>query len=277
MKKALSILLSLIMAFSAFSVMPFSVFAADPDAVGLSVNRVTKKDPSLTFEYDEYIGYGNDVVLKASVDKNATGIILFNIGDSAYYSPINDGKAQLTAPGFEPDKYSVSATYPGDSEFDSDREEGYLEVCPKCGDSAYYRVTGDNNENLVIFGSGDTWDYTFDSHADPQCESPFFGNRDIKTINVESGVTGLGDYLFFCCYDVESISLPEGLTKIGEGALNYFSIIENITIPSSVTSIGSGVFSNWHSLKSIAIPDGVTSIEYGTFFQCYEHRRQGFL
>lgn len=144
-----------------------------------------------------------------------------------------------------------------------------LDSSGQCGDDVYWSFDSASG-TLTLSGTGDTWDYTLDDNSDPICNSPFFENRDIKTINVESGVTGLGDYLFFFCYDVESISLPEGLTKIGEGALNYFSIIENITIPSSVTSIGSGVFSNWHSLKSIAIPDGVTSIEFGTFFQCYD-------
>ena len=135
----------------------------------------------------------------------------------------------------------------------------------KCGDNVSYLFDG---ETLTLSGTGDTWDYTCDVYADPICDSPFSENRDIKNIIVESGITGLGDYLFDCCYNVESISLPEGLTKIGEDALNFFSIIENITIPSSVTSIGTSAFSNCHSLKSIAIPDGVTSIESGTFFQC---------
>ncbi|MCR5208006.1 MAG: leucine-rich repeat protein, partial [Eubacterium sp.] len=170
MKKALSILLSLIMAFSAFSVMPFSAFALDSSG--------------------------------------------------------------------------------------------------RCGNNVYWNFDSASGA-LTLSGTGDTWDYTSDIEADPECNSPFYENEDIKNIIVESGITGLGDYLFNCCYNVESISLPEGLTKIGKYALTFFYKIESITLPSSVRHIGAHAFTNCQSLKSIIIPDGVTSIESNAFLLCY--------
>ncbi len=142
-----------------------------------------------------------------------------------------------------------------------------LDSSGQCGDDVYWSFDSASGA-LTLSGTGDTWDYTFDFDAQPHGNSPFYENSDIKTINVESGITGLGEHLFCFCYNVESISLPDGLSRIGRSATAFFSKIENITIPSSVTSIGAGAFSNWHSLKSITIPDGVTSIESGTFFIC---------
>ena len=143
-----------------------------------------------------------------------------------------------------------------------------LDSSGQCGDDVYWSFDSASGA-LTLSGTGDTWDYTFDFDAQPHGNSPFYENSDIKTINVESGITGLGEHLFCFCYNVESLSLPEGLSHIGCSATAFFKKIENITIPSSVTSIGAGAFSNWHSLKSITIPDGVTSIESDTFFDCY--------
>ena len=213
----------------------FISVAGDTGATGLENARVYVVEPKTKTEQQLIDDLGT-----------ALGLIKQDV-----YDAFNENSVETTW------DYTIS-TLPGD-----------VEIALKCGDNVYYSFSDDGN-TVNIFGTGDTWDFTYDIYADPDCNSPFFENEDIKNIIVESGVTGLGNHLFDCCINVESISLPEGLTKIGEDALNFFYKIESVTLPSSVRYIGTGAFSNWQKLKSITIPDGVTSIESGTFFQCYD-------
>ena len=137
----------------------------------------------------------------------------------------------------------------------------------QCGDNVFYGFSEDG-ETLSLGGTGATWDYTADETT-WKSDSPFFENRDIKTIIVGDGITSLGNNIFNACYNVTSITLPEGLTSIGYCATTFFEKMESIDIPSTVTSLGVGTFSNWQKLKSVTIPEGVTSIPKSAFYSCF--------
>ncbi len=186
-----------------------------------------------------------------------------SIGDRAFYNCTSLTDVYYYGSEADRSNMTISSSY---NNYFTNATWHYNCQSGKCGDNVSYFFDG---ETLTLSGTGDTWDYTYDIEADPDCNSPFYDNRDIKNIIVESGVTGLGNHLFDCCINVESISLPEGLTKIGESALTYFYKIESVTLPDSVRHIGANAFTNWQKLKSITIPDGVTSIESETFLYCY--------
>ena len=139
-----------------------------------------------------------------------------------------------------------------------------LDARGPCGDNVIWRFDRASGA-LTLSGMGDTWDYTLDANNTLECDSPFFENKDIKTITVESGITGIGDYLFAMCYEAESVSLPDGLKRIGDRSFAHIHDTESITIPDSVTSIAEGAFANCPALKSITIPEGVTTINPNTF------------
>lgn len=93
-------------------------------------------------------------------------------------------------------------------------------------------------------------------------------SRDIKTIHVEFGVTGLEVSAFWDCHNLISVKLPNSLTSIAEKAFADCYSLASVEIPNSVTSIGDGAFSDGHSLTSITIPDSVISIGAWAFSAC---------
>ena len=90
----------------------------------------------------------------------------------------------------------------------------------------------------------------------------------IKRIQVEKGVTSIGDFAFIGCCSLESIHIPNGITSIGDYAFSGCCSLGSIHIPDGVTSIGDSAFALCKNLESIRIPDGVTSIVNWAFAYC---------
>ena len=98
--------------------------------------------------------------------------------------------------------------------------------------------------------------------------SAFYNFTELQTVEIQDGVTSIGDGVFSDCYSLSSITIPDSVTSIGSWAFNGCSSLTNVTIPDGVTSIGSYAFSNCRSLKSVTIPDSVTSIGDRAFYSC---------
>ena len=131
-----------------------------------------------------------------------------------------------------------------------------------CGEAVNWAF--DREGTLVISGSGEMQNYSEDS------EAPWsYRHLDIKTIEIESGVTSIGDRAFEYCTSLTStiITIPDSVTSIGNNAFLHCNLT-SITIPKSVTSIGVGAFEHCKFLTIITIPDSVTSIGDSTFAYC---------
>ena len=68
--------------------------------------------------------------------------------------------------------------------------------------------------------------------------------------------------------ETDSFIIPKGVVSICEGAFSSCDNLTSILIPSSVTSIEMYAFSSCNNLTSILIPDSVTSIELYAFSSC---------
>lgn len=146
-----------------------------------------------------------------------------------------------------------------------------------CGEDASWIVYKD--ERLVIQGNG---------AAEPSEEMSAYRSY-VKTIEVEDGITELGEGMFTSfesitkvslpesvhrmkegcfigCYDLEEIRLPAHLTEI-EDSCFAFTALEAITIPNGVKRIGKGAFCQ-SNLIHIDIPDSVTEMESQAFLDC---------
>ena len=139
------------------------------------------------------------------------------------------------------------------------------------------------DETSGNFGDGLTWN--FNSLTDTlsvsgigsmgsfssQEEIPWNQFLDkIEIVELENGVTDVGDLAFGLCSSLKKVSLPEGLKSIGALAFGYAdpgprNKLTEITIPSSVTSIGECAFAN-AALESIVIPNGVETIGDSAFY-----------
>ena len=154
-----------------------------------------------------------------------------------------------------------------------------------CGENVTWSLNTDTGV-LTISGSGDMYNYKYPNYA------PWNSHRGyIKSVDIESGVTRIGEgafldcssltsvtipnsvmtigyWAFGGCSSLTSVTIPNSVTSIGNMAFRYCSSLTSIMIPNSVTSIGNSAFSGCSSLTSITIPNGVTSIGYAAFFEC---------
>ena len=122
----------------------------------------------------------------------------------------------------------------------------------KCGDNAEWTLL--KNGTLIISGSGDMYNYEYDSRKDRPSTDWYCYREDIKKVEIEEGITRIGDDAFFKCENLKNITIPESVTSIGNNTFGICSNLTDITIPESVTVIGNYAFSYCHSLKTIKIP-----------------------
>ena len=158
-----------------------------------------------------------------------------------------------------------------------------------CGDNLTWTL--DDTGTLTISGTGAMNRYVYDTENDLPTY-PWRDQRgDIKTLNIQPGVTDISadafhgcselisvtipssvtdisNYAFQDCHALTSVTIQPGVTSIGNSSFSGCSGLTSITLPSSVTSIGNYAFSDCSSLTSIAIPDSVTSIGNEAFDGC---------
>lgn len=119
----------------------------------------------------------------------------------------------------------------------------------------------------------------------------FKADTFIKSVEIPSSITKIGDWAFYSCISIEEIKLPDSVTEIGKGAfwnciglsdvtlssalvlIDDYAFMEcsslaELTIPESVKAIGEGAFFGCDSLKEIVIPASVEKIGRGAFLYC---------
>jgi hypothetical protein len=117
---------------------------------------------------------------------------------------------------------------------------------------------------LVISGQGEMYDYEAEKENHPLSAV----QSQITSVEIKSGVTNIGAWMFCLCKNLESVTIPNTVTSIGEFAFLNCTGLASITIPSSVTSIGNNAFRCCFGLTSVTIPSSVTSIGSGAFAVC---------
>lgn len=138
-----------------------------------------------------------------------------------------------------------------------------------CGDGVTWTYTPDLDEDgydlggtLVISGDGAMENYSYN-------DSPWYEfRRKIKELQIENGVTSIGNSAFSVCGGLTSVTIPDSVTSIGNSAFSNCDGLTNVTIPASVTSIGSSAFSNCDGLTSVTIPGSVNIIGESAFSDC---------
>ena len=129
-----------------------------------------------------------------------------------------------------------------------------------CGTNATWTL--DSNGKLIISGTG----YLTDSESDTG--SPFYTYRtSIKTVEVESGITCLGDNIFAHCTKLTAVSLPAGC-KLGAYSFFDCTSLTEVTVPDGLTNIDVGAFSYCTALTTVTIPATVTMIHEDAFGDC---------
>ncbi|MDR1740195.1 MAG: leucine-rich repeat domain-containing protein [Bacteroidales bacterium] len=127
-----------------------------------------------------------------------------------------------------------------------------------CGANLTWQLMSDST--LIISGSGDM---TYPAGTNP----PWYASRTkIKTIQIGSGVTSIGENAFQSCSNLQAITATD-VTNIGEQAFRFCGKLISIDMPNIIT-IGGLAFQYCESISSITIPSGVTSIGSSAFSGC---------
>ena len=132
-----------------------------------------------------------------------------------------------------------------------------------CGVNANWVMTADGT--LTISGTGriSNYDYDYSNYA------PWYAcGKYIKSIVIESGVTGIGNYAFYYCEALTGVTIPNTVTAIGDEAFRNCKALTSVTIPNSVTTIGDGAFSYCEALTGMTIPGSVKTISGRAFSSC---------
>ena len=132
----------------------------------------------------------------------------------------------------------------------------------KCGENVSFTWDMDA-ETVVISGTGEMYDYN-----EAESKSPFYYYGLIKSVTVESGVTGIGDYAFCGCADLEDVTLADSVGRIGKDAFELCKKLTALTFGSGLTSIGKEAFKLCSALESVDIPEGVTAVPERAFEFC---------
>jgi len=95
-----------------------------------------------------------------------------------------------------------------------------------------------------------------------------FNSVDIKTIEIPSSVTKIGEMTFVNCVDLESIELPDSIVDVGEGAFYGCSALKNVKFSKNMTAVAPNMFLRCSSLESIEIPENIKVIGMNAFLGC---------
>jgi len=140
----------------------------------------------------------------------------------------------------------------------------------ECGDNATYEICkNEDGYTLYIKGYGDTEDYG-DYDEQPWYLSQRkgdFNNSKITKVEIEDGITRIGDYLLSFS-NITEITIPDSVKSIGESAFDSCSKLTGITFPNSLVSICDSAFYYCESLASVSIPCSVTEIGEYVFDEC---------
>ena len=128
-----------------------------------------------------------------------------------------------------------------------------------CGDHLRWKYDS-TTRTLYIKGNGVMWDYSNTLWAE-------YAGKLIR-IEVEPGVSSIGESAFYNMTKLSSISLPGSITDIGKNAFSGCSTLKTIGIPDSVEKIGASAFSGCVALTSVDLPEQLTIIEEELFRNC---------
>lgn len=125
----------------------------------------------------------------------------------------------------------------------------------------YFVITNQSNAATVV----GTWDVSADD-----------GESNVTATLYDDGnfiISGTGAMKDEQTYkdkrvEIKTAEIQSGVTRIGGCAFEECIGLESIEIPSSVTSIGNFAFFNCRELTQINIPDSIENIEYTPFDLC---------
>lgn len=159
------------------------------------------------------------------------------VSEDSVYAQHPEISVDIDIPGFNEEIYPFSEYGVSDNQAATIAEN-------QCGDNAFWEFD-QSTGTLKISGTGPMYDYDdadpFFSY-DPKRDPSYSMNQGYtKSVEIEEGITSIGNKAFYGSNDISKCKLPESLESIGN--LAFYSdgrsdILTSITIPKNVTHIG---------------------------------------
>lgn len=271
-KKTLSVLLAAIMAFSAFSALPFTASAAEVDSkANMGAEQHTAVNGENEFSYRvlegntaEIIAYdGNDteIVIPSEID----GYKITNIANFAFCAMMNPKYYNLTSV-----EITDGITSIGQGAFSGCTNLSCISVpdsVTEIGDNAFENTGWYHNlDDGVVYVGNIVYKY--------KGEMP-----ENTSIEIKDGVTSISARTFINCKNLVNIAIPDSVKYIGDGAFGGCCNLNNITIPEGVTDIGDYAFCDCINLASINLPDSIANVGTCAFFgtEWYDNQNDGIV
>jgi len=143
----------------------------------------------------------------------------------------------------------------------------------ECGDNVVWNLTAYDCGTLQISGFGEMDDWDWD--ATPSNIPPWAKlTRDFVALQVQNGVTHIGDDAFAGCRYLASVYFPDSVTSIGNDAfyachaLRTGGVIDLFDLPAGIISIGEHAFHGCGDINRISLPDTLEYIGNDAFYDC---------
>lgn len=137
-----------------------------------------------------------------------------------------------------------------------------------CGENVSYQFI-QSEGRVIIKGTGAMADYNYGSGG---VESPFAGNNAIRVVEVQNGVTKIGEGAFMGCPNLEKLnfSYATSLDTIKDSAFKNCTALKKIVWPSTnnVQYLNWRVFTGCTSLKEFRVPKNVKWLNNYLFEGC---------
>lgn len=127
----------------------------------------------------------------------------------------------------------------------------------RCGDNLTWVL--DDSGNLTITGTGEMYDYD---------AATFWDRSRVRQVDIQAGVTSIGNAAFSNCVNLEVINMPNGLTRIGVMAFRDCVNLFSFVIPNNVTLIEEETFSGCINLAKCIAHNNITSVGRRAFYSC---------
>ena len=289
-KKLLSLLLSLILVCSIFTILPVTANAVGADLAAAGASSGTTGDCTWTLDDNGVLtisgsGAMADYQWDAPWGMNITEAIITdgvtNIGKSAFQHCTELKSISI------PDSVTAIADHA-------------LDYCPalesltipakvtSIGYDAFFCCQ--SLESITIPASVTSIDATAFScclglkHFSIDEDNPVYDSRDncnaiIRTADdaliegfgittIPDSVVSIGEFAFNICGGLTEITIPDSVTEIGDMAFYSCTDLERVTIGKGVKAIGKQVFNGCSALSSVSLPEGLTEIGSSAFIYC---------
>lgn len=168
-------------------------------------------------------------------------------------------------------KNSAGHTYAIENELIFFLLDQKIQAQGNCGENLTWVLENvDGSGVLKISGTGAMKDWDIRTLWDkyPNLPEWYDIRKLISKIEIQDGVTSIGEYAFYDCTNITDITLAESVTYIGMSAFEYCSSITDIKLAESVTGIGVAAFAYCSSLKEIKLPSKLDNLATATFKGC---------